>query len=160
MFIWPRLWYSSAPRIPTGRSRAASDVPFAVSWSNPASSMSPGMTTIAPPTPNNPETTPATKPISATSAQVIALSSLEGVRSPATAARSLDAEHVAGLEARTHLGRQRRAVQQRAAGRAARPARHPSGRVAAPLREHTQLHRRQGLELPDYALPTHPLPHA
>src|SRR5207253_5934464 len=121
MFIWPRLWYSSAPRIPTGRSRAGSDVPFAVSLSNPASRMGPGMTTIAPPTPNNPETTPATKPISATSTQVIALSSLEGVRSPATAARSLDAEHVAGLEARTHLGRQRRAVQQRAAGRAARP---------------------------------------
>src|SRR5439155_26650467 len=83
----------------------------------------------------------------------------KGVRSPATAARSLDAEHVAGLEARTHLGRQRRAVQQRAAGRAARPARHPSRRVAAPLREHTHLHRRSGLELPDSALPTPPPPH-
>src|SRR2546425_691868 len=121
--------------------------------------MSPGMTTIAPPTPNNPETTPAAKPTSATNIQVIALSSLEEVRSPAPAARGLDAEHVAGLEARADLRRQRRPVQQRAARRAARPARHSRGHVAAPLREHAQLHQRQGLELPDYPLPTSPLPH-
>src|SRR5712691_1573423 len=146
--------------MPTGRSRAASDVPFAVSWSNPVSSMSPGMITIAPPTPNNPETTPPTKPISATSTQVIALSSLEEVRSPATAARGLDAEHIAGVEARADLRRQRRPVQQRAAGRAARPARRSCGRMAPPLREHAHLHRRQGLELPDHPLPTYPLPHA
>src|SRR2546427_898105 len=126
--------------MPTGRSRAASDVPFAVSWSNPVSSTSPGTITIAPPTPNNPETTPPAKPISATSTQVIALSSLEDVRSPATAARGLDAQHIAGLEARADLGRQRRPVQQRAAGRAARPARHSCGRVAAPLRERSEEH--------------------
>src|SRR3989442_5350665 len=145
--------------MPTGRSRAASDVPFAVSWSNPVSSTSPGTITVAPPSPNNPETTPPTKPISATSTQVIALSPLEEVRSPATAARGLDAQHIAGLQARADLRRQRRPVQQRAARRAARPARHSRGLVAAPLREHGQVHQRQGLELPDYPLPTSPLPH-
>src|SRR3989440_9001614 len=61
-----------APRRPTGRSSAASDVPFAVCWGSLATSTSPGMITIAPPTPNRPDTTPATRPISATSAHVIA----------------------------------------------------------------------------------------
>src|SRR3989454_2008045 len=115
--------------VPTGRSSAASDVPFAVCWGSLATSTSPGTTRIAPPTPNKPATTPPTKPISATSTHVIVLSSLEGVRSPATAARGLDAEHVAGREVRADLRRYRRPVQQRPPRRAARPARHPRTRL-------------------------------
>src|SRR2546428_12729241 len=84
--------------MPTGRSGAATDVPFAGCWGSLASSTSPETTRIAPPTPNKPATTPPAKPISATSTHVIVLSSLDEVRSPATAARGLDAEHVAGRE--------------------------------------------------------------
>src|SRR5205807_9264116 len=71
-FTWPRRWYSSAPSRPTGSSSAASDVPLAVCWGSLATSTSPGMITIAPPTPNKPDTTPATRPITPTSSHVIA----------------------------------------------------------------------------------------
>src|SRR5205823_2020586 len=71
-FTWPRRWYSSAPSRPTGSSSAASDVPLAVCWGSLATSTSPGMITIAPPTPNRPDTTPATRPITPTSSHVTA----------------------------------------------------------------------------------------
>src|SRR2546422_1004870 len=118
--------------MPTGRSSAASDVPFAVCWGSLASSTSPGTTRIAPPTPNKPATTPPTKPISATSTHVIVLSSLQEVRSPATAARGLDAEHVAGREVLADLWRQRRPVQQRAARPPAPPPPPPPRARPAP----------------------------
>src|SRR5690606_8858136 len=61
---WPRRQYSMAPRSPTGRRRAASEVPVALWIGKPASPTRAATITTPPPMPNSPLRTPAPRPTS------------------------------------------------------------------------------------------------
>src|SRR5207247_6061649 len=79
-------------------------------------------------------------------------------RSPATTARRLQTQHVAGGERHAHFRAEWRAVQ---AGGPARPVASTGGAargMTASLGEDARLHRGERHELADHALPPRPLP--